>query len=174
MLAITARQHGDEGADGRVPNATIVIYLTDASSDIGGETFFPELDVRVTPRRGAALSFANVDAAGAPNAAVKHGVAPLSRHAASDRLVLQIPLRPPAAGARSAAGHRWEAYAEHVSGAKHMAHMGIMLVVLLGFGGYYLWDSLYGEPDALKVVGRAAMRVVGASVVETDGPDARM
>ena len=33
----------------------------------GGETHFPELGVRVSPRRGDALIWANVDAEGAPN-----------------------------------------------------------------------------------------------------------
>ena len=60
-----------------------------------------------------------------------------------------------------------------VSGAKHMVHMGIMLLALLGFGGYYLWDSIYGS-GALKVMTHAAVRAVGVTTVETEGPDGRM
>ena len=107
--------HGDVDHGGRVPNATIVVYLTDAETASDGQTFFPALDLRVSPEAGAALTFANVDERGWPDARARHGVSAVSRTAARDRLVVQIPLRP------NADGDGWEAYAEHVSGAKHAA-----------------------------------------------------
>jgi hypothetical protein len=44
---------------------------------------------------------------------------------------------------------------------KHRAHMGVMLLVLLGFGAYYLWDALYGAhggPASVRVVGQSSAR----------------
>ena len=62
------------GADGLVPNRTLVAYLTDADAPGSGETFFPALNVSVAPARGAVLAFDNTDAAGAPDPAMRHGV----------------------------------------------------------------------------------------------------
>jgi len=157
--------HGDIGKDGRVPNATIVVYLTDDDHDHGA-TFFPNIGLRVEPRRGSSLSFTSIGADGHPDDRAKHGVSRLSQRSRDDRLVLQIPVRSSASG--------WEAYPEHVSGMKHRAHMGIMLLVTLGVGGYYVYDMLYGS-HAIDAVGHAALRkihqtvVVGASSIGSDG-----
>lgn len=103
--------HGDIGATGLVPNATLVLYLTDGGEELGGATFFPSADLQVTPRRGSVLSFTNLDAWGQPSAEAVHGVTALSSRATRDRLVVQIPLLQ--------RGNQRLAYPEHVSGAKH-------------------------------------------------------
>ena len=113
--------HGDIGATGLVPNMTRVLYLTDGGEGVGGQTFFPDAGVAVAPRRGAVLSFVNVDAAtGAPDPAARHGVGAVNAAARGDRLVVQVPVLHRAGAARGVA------YAEHVSGAKHKVHMGLM------------------------------------------------
>ena len=166
--------HGDEGADGRVPNATIVIYLTDSVGEDGGQTFFPmakPAELRVTPRAGSALSFINVDADGRPDAASRHGVSPVGKQSPHARVVVQIPIR----SASVPHEHIWEAYAEHVSGNKHTIHMGLMLLVLIGFGGYYLWEHMYGpKAQAVLSAGQAAMMRVVSKVTLADGADRRM
>ena len=153
--------HGDIDHHGVVPNATIVVYLTSAEHD-DGHTHFPELGVRVRPRAGSALSFQNVDALGAPDPRARHGVEAVSKHASRDRVVVQIPIRESTLGT-SSSSYRWEAYPEHVSGMKHTAHMGVMVLVLLGFGAYSWWQSWHdgGSVASLKAVGHAALRVVG-------------
>ena len=99
--------HGDMGEHGMVPNVTLVLYLTDGGPAVGGRTFFPsDPELKIAPRRGSCLSFAN----GGP--AARHGVERLSPDAPSDRLVVQIPLL------QRSAGERGVAYAEHVSGTK--------------------------------------------------------
>lgn len=157
--------HSDIDDHGVVPNATIVIYLTEAEVD-DGHTFFPELDVSVRPRAGSALSFANVDAHGTPDPRARHGVAPVAKHASRDRVVVQIPVRTVRPDVHG--GYRWEAYPEHVSGIKHGAHMGVMVLVLLGFGAYSWWQSTYGDAGMLKAAGKVALRVVG-EVSSVDG-----
>lgn len=123
-----------------MPNATLVVYLTDGE-DGSGETHFPALDLKVRPSRGSVLSFMNVDAAGAPDPKSKHGVSAVSSRTGRDRVVLQIPLL-----ATGGPGARARAYPEHVSGGKHMAHMGIMALVLAGFGAYAVWNAFFGAP----------------------------
>ena len=120
--------HGDIGANGLVPNATLVLYLTD-SEQSSGQTYFPSIGpeggVQVTPRRGSILSFQNVDGRGHPNPKVRHGVRAVSANASSDRFVVQIPIvHPLATSAGQGAGnalHMAYAYAEHVSGMKNHA-----------------------------------------------------
>ena len=56
--------HGDRGASGLVPNATLVVYLTDGEAG-SGETVFPALGLKVSPKRGSVLSFMNVGPGGA-------------------------------------------------------------------------------------------------------------
>jgi hypothetical protein len=108
-------KHGDQDKHGTVPNATLVVYLTQsdrsAAGGATGQTIFPEAGVKVTPTPGAVLSFQNVDEAGAPHPRGKHLVSAVPADAASDRLVLQIPLA-------HENGTRPYAYPEHVSGEK--------------------------------------------------------
>jgi len=106
-------KHGDEDRRGAVPNATLVVYLTDPSgAGTGGKTVFPEAGVTVSPQAGAVLSFENtVGPSGIPHPKAKHLVSAVPADAASDRLVVQIPLAHPA-------GAVPYAYPEHVSGAK--------------------------------------------------------
>lgn len=100
--------HGDKGVDGVVPNATLVLYLTDGGGDIGGRTFFPSSQIEVSPKHGSCLSFANGDVS------THHGVEALSANAPSDRMVVQIPLL-----LQSSTGiYDGVAYSEHVSGNK--------------------------------------------------------
>lgn len=102
--------HGDMGHDGLVPNATLVLYLTDMDSGSpSGQTIFPECNVTVTPHAGSLLSFQNVDALGAPHPMAKHSVSAVPADAKSDRLVVQIPIL-------HEMGRRARAYPEHVSG----------------------------------------------------------
>ena len=100
-------KHGDEDRHGVVPNATLVIYLTNGD----GQTIFPEADVAVTPQLGSVLSFQNVDDTGLPHPLAKHLVSAVPKEASGDRLVIQIPI------SYSSAGEAY-AYPEHVSGDK--------------------------------------------------------
>jgi len=102
--------HGDKGASGLVPNATLVLYLTDGEG-ASGQTFFPEAGVEVTPRRGSILSWMNINAEGVPDPAAKHGVRAVSKQSSGDRFVVQIPII-------HHHGKRGSAYPEHVSGMK--------------------------------------------------------
>jgi len=135
--------HGDRSAAGLVPNATLVLYLTGSdvpsTSSGAGNTFFPDLGIDVAPRRGRVLSFTNVDAFGMPELRSRHGVRPVSVRARSDRLVVQVPLVHPPGAVRA------EARAEHVSGAKHMIHLGVMGGLLLGLLVYQLWKAHPGK-----------------------------
>jgi prolyl 4-hydroxylase len=57
--------------------ATILVYLNDDYE--GGETYFPQLDIRFKGRRGDALFFANVEADGKPDLQTLHaGLPPTS------------------------------------------------------------------------------------------------
>ena len=104
--------HGDEDRHGVVPNATLVMYLTEADTPAAsGQTVFPEANVKVTPRQGSILSFQNVDSHGAPHPKAKHLVSAVSAEAKADRLVVQIPIA-------HRDGVRAYAYPEHVSGGK--------------------------------------------------------
>ena len=88
------------------------MYLTNPSGGReGGKTVFPEAGVTVTPRQGSVLSFQNVDDNGKPHPNAKHLVSAVPDDAASDRLVVQIPIT-------HKHGVRAFAYPEHVSGAK--------------------------------------------------------
>jgi len=107
-------KHGDEDRHGAVPNATLVLYLTNSSGSAtasGGQTIFPDAGVTVTPRQGSVLSFQNVDHLGAPHPKAKHLVSAVPKDATGDRLVVQIPIS-------HKAGVRAYAYPEHVSGGK--------------------------------------------------------
>ena len=90
----------------------------------------------------APLAFDNTDAAGAPDPAMRHGVTAVAAAATRDRLVIQIPIL---------AG---KAYAEHVSGSKHMIHMGLMGSVAAGFGVWklYQYDETFGMAAGAAVV----------------------
>lgn len=103
-------KHGDEDRHGVVPNATLVMYLTN-SDGATGQTLFPEAGVAVTPRQGSILSFQNVDEHGAPHPNGKHSVSAVPKEATKDRIVVQIPIA-------HKEGKRPYAYPEHVSGAK--------------------------------------------------------
>lgn len=118
--------HGDRSASGLVPNATLVVYLTDDEYG-SGQTFFPNVGVKVNPLRGSILSFTNVDAAGEPDAGSKHGVESVSPKASSDRIVVQIPIT-------HSPNERPRAYPEHVSGGKHTLHMGMMVLIIGALG----------------------------------------
>ena len=55
--------------------------------------------------------------------------------------------------------------------------MGIMVLVLLGFGAYYLWEHLYGgggAPSYARAAGSAALHVVSQVRVAVAGADARL
>lgn len=150
--------HGDIGATGLVPNATLVVYLTDADAADSGSTFFPKLDTLapVVPKAGSVLSFQNVDAAsGLPDPRAHHGVSRVSSSAAQDRIVVQIPLRHPSLGANAHSRPRGEAYAEHVSGGKHTLHLGIMGLFLLGWLAHYVYQN-YLDPNRVPGVGGGA------------------
>jgi len=105
--------HGDMGHDGLVPNATLVMYLTDTDKNedgsATGQTIFPDAHVAVTPRAGSLLSFQNTDELGRPHPHSRHSVGEVPKHAKKDRLVVQIPVI-------HEVGKRARAYPEHVSG----------------------------------------------------------
>merc|ERR1719253_1505473 len=88
------REHTDTSESGAVPNATLVLYLTDGD-DGSGATVFPQVGVKVHPTRGSILSFMNHDAKGKPDKGARHGVSAVSFGARRDRIVLQIPLLQP-------------------------------------------------------------------------------
>ena len=183
--------HGDIGATGLVPNATLVVYLTDADASGSGTTFFPHLPISpVEPKAGSVLSFANVDADGRPDPRAHHGVSSVSSSATRDRVVIQIPLRHPAAAVRPPASTtssllsfgrnraeqrpRGEAYAEHVSGMKHRAHLGIMALLLLGFVAHYIYQTyLAGPADDFNfvssVVEDPTLKAAVPAAVDADG-----
>ena len=132
--------HGDRGANGLIPNATLVVYLTDAyvGEKSSGQTFFPDLDIEVTPSRGSVLSFENVDRlTGKHIPTARHGVRAISQHAGVDRLVVQIPL------VLTPGMKKTMALPEHVSGNKHTIHLGMMGVIFVVTVGYYLWDTYF-------------------------------
>jgi hypothetical protein len=127
-------KHGDEDRHGSVPNATLVMYLTNPSgASAGGKTIFSDANVAVTPKQGSVLSFQNVDDAGAVHPLAKHTVSAVPADATSDRLVIQVPIA-------HKPGQRAHAYPEHVSGAKKPgAH-----------------ESMHGN-DAQKAASQAAL-----------------
>jgi len=104
-------KHGDEDRHGSIPNATLVLYLTNPSGGAGGQTIFPDANVVVTPKQGSILSFQNVDDNGAVHPLAKHSVGAVPQDATSDRLVVQVPIA-------HKHGQRAYAYPEHVSGGK--------------------------------------------------------
>ena len=67
----------DEAGDAGQRLTTAFCYLNDVDS--GGETDFPELHVRITPKRGAVVLFDNVDAEGAPDPTTLHAGMPIQR-----------------------------------------------------------------------------------------------
>jgi prolyl 4-hydroxylase len=54
---------------------TVFAYLADVES--GGETDFPLLDVRITPKAGRVVHFVNLDATGAPDPRTLHAGMPV-------------------------------------------------------------------------------------------------
>ena len=105
-------KHGDEDRHGVVPNATLVMYLTNPTGAAdGGHTIFADANVVVTPKQGSVLSFQNVDEAGAVHPLAKHSVGAVPKDATGDRLVVQVPIA-------HKDGVRAYAYPEHVSGSK--------------------------------------------------------
>lgn len=66
------RRHFDRGGQ-RV--ATFIMYLH--TTEEGGETIFPRLDIKVKPVRGNALLFYNCDAKGVADPRTLHGGAPV-------------------------------------------------------------------------------------------------
>ena len=114
--------HGDIGHDGLVPNATLILYLTDSEHD-SGKTWFPLLrghdgedGLSITPKRGQVLSFTNVNADGHAEPKAKHGVSAVSQDAKGDRFVVQIPVL------HVAGEPKPRAYPKHVSGTKAEKH----------------------------------------------------
>ena len=106
-------KHGDEDRHGTIPNATLVVYLTGASSSgVSGQTIFPDANVSVSPKPGAVLSFQNTDEHGKRHPLAKHLVSAVAKDAPGDRLILQIPIM------HMVKGTRPYAYPEHVSGNK--------------------------------------------------------
>ncbi len=51
---------------------TFLIYLNDLGPDDGGLTFFPQLNIRVQPKRGTALYFRDLDREGNPDPRTLH------------------------------------------------------------------------------------------------------
>ncbi|CAE7215070.1 Ank2 [Symbiodinium natans] len=58
--------------------ATMLVYLNTVPGGAGGETSFPELKLEVTPTKGSALVWPNVDAAGIPQTKVLHEALPVN------------------------------------------------------------------------------------------------
>ena len=54
---------------------TVMIYLNDVEA--GGETDFPELDLKVTPEPGLMVLWDNMDRKGRPNRATRHAALPV-------------------------------------------------------------------------------------------------
>lgn len=54
---------------------TAMVYLNDVEQ--GGETEFPALDLKVTPRAGLLLAWNNMDRKGRPNRATRHAALPV-------------------------------------------------------------------------------------------------
>ena len=126
--------HGDKGGNGAVPNATLLMYLTnselaDQPDSASGQTFFPEVNVVVSPHRGNVLSWTNVDTHGTPDPAAKHGVRSVSKDSKSDRFVVQIPI------IFKVGNNRGLAYPEHVSGMKKHTPGALMMGLRQRWGG---------------------------------------
>lgn len=66
------RKHLDKGGQ-RL--ATFVLYLNDVES--GGETWFPEIGLRVMPKKGSALFFVNTDSRYVPDRLTLHAGSPV-------------------------------------------------------------------------------------------------
>jgi prolyl 4-hydroxylase len=63
-------------ANGGQRVATLIMYLNDVEA--GGETIFPEIGLRVTPRRGHAVYFGYCDSRGRVDPLTLHGGAPVA------------------------------------------------------------------------------------------------
>jgi len=82
--------HVDRMADGRIPDASLIVYLSGAPAG-HGRTLFPALSLTVEPTPGALLSWRNTDGAGRPHADALHEVeTPASSRAV--RVAVQLPL----------------------------------------------------------------------------------
>ena len=60
---------------------TIFGYLNTLEDDEGGETYFPELNITLTPKKGDALMWYNVDPRGEEDPRTLHGGAPVKKGA---------------------------------------------------------------------------------------------
>eukprot|EP00439_Symbiodinium_sp_Y106_P032585 s2051_g3.t3 len=58
--------------------ATLHVYLNTVPKGAGGETSFPELKVEVSPQKGSAILWPNVDATGTPEKKVLHEALPVN------------------------------------------------------------------------------------------------
>lgn len=62
-----AQGHFPSSVQGEQRVFTVLFFGATLPADAGGETHFPELDIAVSPRKGDALIWANVDGEGEPN-----------------------------------------------------------------------------------------------------------
>lgn len=72
--------HTDCWLEKALPNdraVTALVYLTEANESDGGETAFPSLGLRVRPRLGSALVWANVDERGRCLQSMRHASSPV-------------------------------------------------------------------------------------------------
>ena len=63
---------GDWGEEGGQRRATVIMYLNNVGGNAGGRTFFPRLQLAVTPRRGLALVFFPSDDKGVSDERTEH------------------------------------------------------------------------------------------------------
>ena len=80
---------------GRVPDASVMIYLTAAASTV----HFPALGRTVRPGRGSLLTWRSVDEEGRRLAASAHAVSEHPASAAQPRIAVSIPILRDAGGA---------------------------------------------------------------------------
>ena len=82
--------------------------------------------------------------------------------------MVQVPIRLYDAQERASqhGGRRGVAYPEHVSGAKHVVHIGGMVLI---FAGYFVWQMLYGNGQFLV----HALQGEAQSLPSVAGPDGR-
>ena len=96
------RDYHEYGPDGKLGSSvqgeqrafTVLAFGTTLGAEAGGETHFPLLDVAVTPRRGDALVWANVDADGEPNPRSLHQGRPPHDGASKTAINIWIADRP--------------------------------------------------------------------------------
>ena len=66
----------EETADGGQRTWTAMVFLNEVEG--GGQTFFPEVNLRITPRTGNLLAWNNMDRSGAPNRFTLHQGCPVT------------------------------------------------------------------------------------------------